>query len=56
MSKTSSAAKRRYNAKAYDRIEIWVKAGRKAVIKEAAAQAGMSVNAYITAAIDKMEK
>ena len=51
MAKTSAAVKNRYNAKAYERIEFVVKRGEKNRIKEAAASAGMSVNAYITAAV-----
>lgn len=42
-----------YNKKNYDRIEITVPKGRKAVIKEAAQAAGQSVNEFITQAIDE---
>ena len=55
-----SKASRKYNAKAYDRIEIIVPKGKKAIIQAAAVAAtdeGMSVNAFINAAIDeKMAK
>jgi len=48
-------ANRKYNEKAYDRIELTVPKGEKATIAEAAAQAGTSVNAFIWAAVkDKM--
>ena len=51
MGKTSSAVKDRWNAKAYDEIKLRVQKGQKAQIQNAAAAAGMSLNAYITAAI-----
>ncbi len=41
-----------FNKKNYDRIEIKVPKGRKAVIVEAATEAGQSVSQYITQAID----
>ena len=41
-----------FNKKNYDRIEIKVPKGSKAVIAEAAAAAGQSVSQYITQAID----
>lgn len=41
-----------FNKKNYDRIEIKVPKGKKAVITEAAAAAGQSVSQYITQAID----
>lgn len=43
----------RYNKKAYDRIEIKVKKGRKAEIFSYAASLGKSVNQFITELIDK---
>ncbi len=43
----------RYNKKAYDRIEIKVKKGRKAEIFAYAASLGKSVNQFITELIDK---
>lgn len=46
--KTSSAVKRRYNEKAYDRITIFVKSGEKDRIKQFAETHGQSVNAFIT--------
>lgn len=55
--KTSTAVKRRYNEKAYDRIGIVVPKGCKTVIQAAALEAGQSLNGYITQAIDeRMER
>lgn len=56
MSTARTRANRKYNEKAYDRIGLTVPKGRKAIIAEAAAAAtpdGMSVNAFINAAIDE---
>ena len=52
MSKAQTAANKRYNLKAYDRIEITVTKGNREIIAQAAAAAGMSVNAFIKEAID----
>ena len=38
----------KYNAKAYDRIEIKVKKGQKEIIQKRAEQLNKSVNGYIT--------
>lgn len=46
----------RYNKKAYDRIEIKVKKGRKTSIFEYAAKRGKSVNQFIVELIDKAMK
>ena len=54
--KTSSAVKARYNAKAYDRISFTVKKGRKDEIKAAADAAGESINSYIDKAVDERMK
>ena len=43
----------RYNKKAYDRIEIKVKKGRKARITAFAARQDKSVNQFIVELIDK---
>lgn len=43
----------RYNKKAYDRIEIKVKKGRKAQIFEYAARHNKSVNQFIVELIDR---
>lgn len=53
MSKTSSAVKDRYNAKAYDEIKVRVSKGQKDIIKAHADSTGESVNAFITRAIDE---
>lgn len=53
MSKTSSAVKDRYNAKAYDEIKVRVPKGQKDNIKAHAERFdGGSVNGFITRAID----
>ena len=49
MSKAQTAANKRYNLKAYDRIEITVPKGNREIIAQAA---GMSVNAFIKEAIE----
>ena len=43
----------RYNKKAYDRIEIFVRKGKKQVIKEFAQKQGKSTNKFINEAIEK---
>ena len=43
----------RYNKKAYDRIEIFVRTGKKQVIKEFAQKQGKSTNKFINEAIEK---
>lgn len=46
-----------FNKRNYDKIEITVQKGRKAVIQEAAKAAGQSTNKYINQAItEKMER
>lgn len=54
--KTSNESKARYNEKAYDRINIAVPKGYKAVIQEIAEQHGLSVNAYINQLIEQAIK
>lgn len=55
--KTSNESKAKYNAKAYDRINIAVTKGRKETIRAAAEAHGQSINAYIVSAIDeKLER
>ncbi len=51
--KTSNDSKRKWNAKAYDRIELTVHKGQKEIIKQAAVSSGMSVNAWINEAISE---
>lgn len=47
------AANNRYNAKAYDRINVAVPKGKKDRIKAAADRHGQSVNGYVNEAIDE---
>ncbi len=55
--KTSAASKNKYNAKAYDRIVIFLPKGEKDSVKTAADVAGQSMNAYIKQAIaERMER
>lgn len=51
MSKAQTAANKRYNTKAYDRIEITVPKGDRGKIAKAAESVGMSVNAFIKEAL-----
>ncbi len=52
VSKAQQKAVHKYVKANYDRMELTVPKGRKEVIKDHAAAAGESVNAYINAAID----
>ena len=55
--KTSTTAKNRYNAKAYDQIPLRVPKGQKEIIQEHAKTQGESTNAFITRAIrETMQK
>lgn len=57
MGTSATRAKRKYNSKMYERLEITVKAGEKEKIKQRAGEIGKSVNAYITDLIyENMEK
>ncbi len=47
MGRTSSTVKNRYNAKAYDRIQIVVPKGRKQAVEAHAASKGESVNGLV---------
>ena len=47
------AATARYNKKTYDRIEIFVRKGKKQVIKEFAQKQGKSTNKFMNEAIEK---
>jgi ribonuclease HI len=51
--KTSNESKAKYNAKAYDRINIAVPKGRKAELQAVAGEYGQSVNSYINRLIDE---
>lgn len=53
MSKTSNESKRKYNAKAYDRIEVVVKKGEKEIISQHAKDRAESVNGFINRAIEE---
>lgn len=46
----------KYNLKAYDRVELKVKKGKKEIIKAHAEQQGESLNAFINRAIDTQIK
>lgn len=52
-SESQKRASAKYNAKAYDRIELKVKKGKKDEIKEHAESMGESVNGFINRAIDE---
>ncbi|MBQ9133254.1 MAG: hypothetical protein IJX64_01840 [Clostridia bacterium] len=57
VSKKQQACVNRYIEKAYDRINLTVKKGKKDIIKAYATEHGMSVNDFINRAIDeKMER
>lgn len=57
MGRTSSAVKNRWNDKAYDRINLTVPKGQKAVIQGHAEARGEKVNAFIQRAIkETMER
>ena len=45
--RTSAASHNKYNAKAYDRVNLVVPKGQKEQIQEYAKEHGMSLNAYI---------
>lgn len=51
MSKTSSASKMKYDAKAYDRITFRVPKGKKIILNEHAKTKGESLNAFINRAV-----
>lgn len=57
VSKAQQKAVAKYNAKAYDRIELKVAKGKKNIIKDAAQKQGESLNSFINNAIDeKLER
>lgn len=57
MGTARTKANNKWNAKAYDRINLTVPKGKKETISNAAKDAGQSVNAYINQAIDeRMQK
>lgn len=51
-SEAQKRASKKYNLKAYERIELTVKKGRKDLIKSKASALGLSVNSYINSLID----
>jgi predicted HicB family RNase H-like nuclease len=51
--KTSNESKKKYNEKAYDRIQLVVKKGQRDKIKAHAATLGISLNSYIVSLIEK---
>ncbi len=53
MSKPQTRASNKYNAKAYDRLAIQVKKGRKSEIQAAAQKQGESLNAYVVKAVEQ---
>ena len=53
MGKTSSAVKNKYNAKAYDRINLTMPKGKKEVIQNHAEERAESTNAFINRAINE---
>jgi len=53
MGKTSAASKNKYNAKAYDRIELVVPKGKKDILKAHVEGREKSVNKFINEAIDE---
>ncbi|MDE6745357.1 MAG: antitoxin [Oscillospiraceae bacterium] len=56
MGKTSAAVKNKYAAKAYDRLQIIVKKGKKSELQVAAEKQGDSLNAYIKKAVREQYK
>ena len=56
MSKTSSASKNKYNAKAYDRINLTVPKGQKEKLLAHAEARGESLNGFIKRAIEETLK
>lgn len=53
MSKAHIKASAKYNAKAYEQIIIRVKKGEKATLQAIAINQGMSLNSFITTAIEQ---
>ena len=49
--KTSTASRNKYNAKAYDRLNLVVPKGQREQIQAYAKRQGMSLNGYITSLI-----
>ncbi len=51
MSKAQTKASNKYNAKAYDRIALQVKKGKREILKAHAEKQGESLNGFINRAI-----
>ncbi len=51
MSKTSTASKRKYNDKAYDRTSVTFRKGQLAFLRQIAREHGSSVNSLIITAV-----
>ncbi len=51
--KTSNASKTKYNAKAYDRLAINVKKGKREIIQKHTESKGESLNGFVNRAIDE---
>ena len=47
----SSKAKQKYNAKAYDRVQLMIPKGMGDIWKEEASKRGMSLNAFVQNAV-----
>ena len=57
ISKAQQKAVAKYNAKAYDRVELKVAKGKKELIRSAAQKQGVSLNSYINIDIEeKMQR
>ena len=56
MSDARKRANRKYNEKAYDRIELKVSKGKKADLQAHAADRGESLNGFVNRAIDETMK
>ena len=55
--KSSTRAKNKYRDKTYDRMEVTLPKGKKAIIQAHAETQGESLNAYVCGAVDaRMEK
>ena len=50
---SQTRAKNKYNAKAYDRIALQVKKGRREIIRAHAERHGESLNGFVNRAIDE---
>lgn len=55
-SRARIAANNRYNAKAYDRVNIAIKKGMRDIIQDVARAQGLTLNGYIKKAIQRQYK